>query len=147
MEFPFVPKSASELEPGVYWAFPLSDGRFGAAVVLSRVVSAGKPNRQLFITGVLDWAGSAPPSADDLCSASIVESGMAHIRTIKYNAGEALGRLERELNAPAEVAFDALSTFPLPSWGLEYARHVAEKRAGNHRWVQERLQSAFGAKG
>ncbi len=118
--YPFVPKTNANLEPGQFWAVPLSDGRFACGRVLS--VDRDRPYgaRTMFVAGLLDWLGDKPPTADSIAGARLLEVGNAHVRLIQQDGGTILGR--RPLYADElAVPHDIRST-----WGYAYLKPRAE---------------------
>lgn len=123
-KYPFEPKSTSKLEPGHFWALPLSDGTFAAAVVLARgTTEDGKPHARMFIAGLLDWHGKCPPDENAIHCVQIVKSGVAHVRSIKETGSAVLGSI-----APAWPLPVTTNVFNyMPVWGYEYALVMAER--------------------
>jgi hypothetical protein len=102
--YPFVPKSNRWLEAGQFWAVPLSDGGFACGRVLDvprepdlHVTVA----RTMFLAGLLDWVGDAPPMAASIEGASLLAQGFAHIKAITTTGGAILGW--RDLDADGIV--------------------------------------------
>jgi hypothetical protein len=102
--YPFVPKSNRWLEPGQYWAVPLSDARFACGRVLD-VPREQDPHvtvaRTLFLAGLLDWVGTTPPTSRAIAGAVLVEQGFAHIKAITTTGAAILG--QRDLDADGIV--------------------------------------------
>ena len=115
---PSIPRSTAALRPGQFWSIPLRDGRFGCGRVLG-VVPRG---RTWFIGALLDWVGDAPPTAEAIAGAPVLEVGNAHIRTIGFDGGAILG--ERPLDADGIVVPSVLDSY----WGDGYAVARAEHR-------------------
>ena len=102
--YPFAPKSNAHLRAGQFWAVPLSDGRFACGRVLDVQKSGDVPvpaNSRMFLAGLLNWAGSQPPTDESIADARLIEQGFAHIKTILTTGGEVLGR--RDLDADGIV--------------------------------------------
>ena len=99
--YPFVPKSATYLEAGQFWAIPLSDGRFGCGRVLD-VPRVPDPyilvGRRAFLAGLIDWVADAPPGSDAIAGARLVAQGFAHIKAITTTGGSVLGIRPLELD-------------------------------------------------
>ena len=97
--YPFVPKSNRFLEPGQYWAVPLSDGRFACGRVLD---VPDEPDlhvpvgRMMFLAGLLDWVGKTPPTSRAIEGASLFAQGFAHIKAITTTGAAVLGRRDLE---------------------------------------------------
>jgi hypothetical protein len=124
MTYPFEPKSTNRLEPGHFWALPLSNGTYGAAVVLSPGTKEdGSRHSRLFIAGLLDWNGKTPPGATDLQRREIAKSGVAHIRAIQRTGGAILGLVNP--GWPVPPVTDVFRYMPV--WGFEYAQVMAER--------------------
>lgn len=101
MDYPFEPKSNRHLEPGQFWAVPLSNGRFACGRVLDvpRVAELHIPiNSRMFLAGLLDWAGQDPPTADRIAGAPLLDQGFAHIKAILTTGGTILGARSLELD-------------------------------------------------
>ncbi len=96
VKYPFVPKSTSYLEPGQFWAVPLSNGKFACGVVLQLMYVEGKLYRSAFLAGLLNWSGSNLPSENDIKDNEIIEHGQAHIKIIGGHGGEILGKVNWE---------------------------------------------------
>lgn len=94
--YPHVPRSNARLQPGEFWAIPLSTGRYACGVVLG-VARVGDerlfaPNNRAFLAGLLDWEGDAPPTAEAIAGARVMAQGIAHVKAIAETGGEILGR-------------------------------------------------------
>jgi hypothetical protein len=132
VRYPFEPKSTAHLEPGQFWGLPLSDGRFGCGRVLAVPRDADPfvpASTRIFLAGVHRWVGDAPPTGDDIAGAELLAQGFAHVRTIRENGGQVLGRRPLELD------------------GL-IPRHWRSHEAGGTVWVYEgstRLRPATAA--
>jgi len=48
-------------------------------------------NRRLFLAGLVDWVGVAPPDAESIAGAVLLDNGMAHVKTIQETGGQILG--------------------------------------------------------
>ena len=82
MNYPFVPKSTSYLEPGQYWQIPLSNGTHACGVVLARLQRDGKIESRAFYAGLLDWCGDSPPDEKTICECDFIKRGALHIKAI-----------------------------------------------------------------
>jgi hypothetical protein len=95
--YPFAPKTNAYLEPGQFWAVPLSDGRFACGRVLDiKRRDDGDPHapylgNRAFLAGLLDWTSNQPPTADSIAGARLADQDQAHIRTIQRTGGLILG--------------------------------------------------------
>ena len=99
LRYPFVPKSNRFLEPGQYWAVPLSDGRFACGRVLDvpRTPDPHVPvGRMLFLAGLLDWVGATPPTRHTIAGAGLIAQGFAHIKAITTTGAAVLGQRDLE---------------------------------------------------
>lgn len=100
--YPFVPRSRAHLRAGQFWALPLSDGRYGCGRVLA-VPEPGADdllpvNQRVFLAALMDWVGEAPPDADAIAGSSVLDNGLAHVKTIQVTGGEILGCRELALD-------------------------------------------------
>lgn len=151
INYPFVPKSASWLTAGQFWALPLSDGTFGCGRVVEVPPAETRKSRVEFLAGVLDWHSTVVPTSDSIAGARCLKQGHAHIRAITRTGGEILGyrdladdgiepwifrsadfwknsQVTRGLipvrpQTPSDNDLPVLST-----WGYDVARLVAEAR-------------------
>jgi hypothetical protein len=89
--YPFRPKSTALLMPGQFWAVPLPNSRFACGRVLQVNGSELPVKRQNFFGGLLDWAGKSVPTYESIAGATIIASGVMHIRSILNFGGEVLG--------------------------------------------------------
>ena len=94
MNYPFVPKSTSYLEPGQYWPIPLSNGAYACGVVLSRLQRHGKMEKCAFFAGLLDWYSQFPPDQKSICECSVIKCGALHIKAISEVGAEILGKAD-----------------------------------------------------
>ena len=121
--YPFVPKSTAQLEPGQYWSIPLSDGRFGCGRVLRIDRDRAYGARILFVGGLLDWVGDAPPTAEAIAGQPLLGTGVMHVRAIAHGGGQVLGH--RPLDADGiEPPVGSIGTH----WGEGYPKIRAEHR-------------------
>ncbi len=91
--YPFEPRSNAYLEPGQFWAVPLSDGRFACGRVLA--VPKDDPSlaisRKMFLAGLMNWVAHDRPTSETIAGSEVVAQGMAHVRTIQTTGGVVLG--------------------------------------------------------
>ena len=121
-QYPFVPKSTAYLERGQFWALPLPNGTFGAACVVGRHTQDGMPSSRLFVAGVVDWNGSALPTANQLAGRPVAKYAFAHIRAITETGGKILGSAALDLSGvPRDLESLAVST-----WGLNVPVRIAQ---------------------
>lgn len=67
-----------------------------AGGVLQLRLRDGKPDTRLFLCGLMDWVGSAPPTAESLAGRAVLAQGLAHIKTIQETGGAVLGHRSLE---------------------------------------------------
>jgi hypothetical protein len=127
--YPFAPKSNLHLEPGQFWAVPLTDGWFACGRVLDIKRrddgdrDARYLNNRAFLAGLLDWTGDEPPTADSIAGAKLVDQGQAHVRTFQRTGGVfwATARWRPTASAPfdgwARTGRPATSTRAMPGCG------------------------------
>jgi hypothetical protein len=125
--YPFEPRSNAYLEPGQFWAVPLSDGRFACGRVLAVPRDRSDPfvdgGTRLFLAGLMDWVGAAEPTAGDLRGSRLVAQGMAHVMTIRETGGRVLG--QRDLEPDGVVGFRTVTHRAGGTvWVYEGARRV-----------------------
>ena len=94
MKYPFEPKSTTHLEPGQFWAIPLSNGYYACGVVLAKLSESGKIESRSFLAALIDWSGKDKPSSEDIKNKEILKKGAAHIKTIQLTGGEIIGKTE-----------------------------------------------------
>lgn len=124
--YPFHPKSTAHLKAGQYWSFRLGDGGFVCGVVIALRLKEGAIDRRLFLAGLLDWVGSAPPIAREIEGRRVRERGFAHIKTITENGRDILGEVIPSWGYPSEIEpTDSIST-----WGFGVVRAYGEKHFG-----------------
>ena len=92
--YPFVPRSATRLLPGEFWAIPLCDGSFGCGRVIELMIGS----RVLFLAAVMDWHASEAPTADKIAGAKCLDQGQAHIKAITETGGAILGHRPLEMD-------------------------------------------------
>ncbi len=94
VRYPFEPKSTAFLEPGQFWAVPLSDRRFACGRVLA-VPREPDPfipvSSRIFLAGLHRWVGDAPPTADGIAGVELLAQGFVHILAIRNHGGSVLG--------------------------------------------------------
>ena len=89
--YPLTPKSTARMRPGQFWSIPLSNNRFACGRVLQVARAHGRNDTRMFLAGLMDWTGDAPPEEKDLVGRAILEIGQAHIRTITELGAQILG--------------------------------------------------------
>ena len=121
--YPFRPKSTAHLKAGQYWSFRLRDGGFVCGVVIALRRKDGAIDRRMFLAGLLDWVGSAPPTAHGIQGSRLKERGFAHIKTITENGGDIVGEVIPSWGYPSEIE----PTDSIPTWGFGVVRVYGEK--------------------
>ena len=96
--YPFVPRSTTALQPGQFWAIPLSDGSFGCGRVIELKSPGSSGARTSFLAAVLDWHSDHPPSFDSIAGAKCLNQGQAHLKVITESGGCILGHRPLELD-------------------------------------------------
>lgn len=89
-QFPYVPKSNKGLEPGDYWAVPLSDGTYAAGRVLE-IARDGQSGTRTFLGGLMDWHGTGLPEQQNLAARQVLDRGVMHLLAITQTGGAILG--------------------------------------------------------
>lgn len=126
--YPFHPKSTGRMKAGQYWAFPLRYGGFACGVVIALRRNGEAVDRRIFLAGLLDWTGSAPPTSREIEGLGLRERGYAHIKAITENGGDILGEVTPSWGYPEVVEpTDSIST-----WGFGVVRVYGEKYFGRH---------------
>ena len=131
-KYPFIPSSTSYLLPGQYWSIPLTSGSFACGRVLQLKFDDGKQDRRLFLAGLIDWIGHAPPTPDVIGGRVLIAHGCAHIRTMSENDGEILGCLPLEFdNLDIPLTLDSGIPSHSSEKGLKYSveRHPVKCRS------------------
>ncbi|MFT5420073.1 MAG: hypothetical protein ACI9D5_000814 [Candidatus Endobugula sp.] len=127
MKYPFSPKSTSYLEPGQFWAIPLSNGEYGCGIVVAKLASLhdhSKIETRLFLAALINWHGEQLPIPEEIQNLEILEVGAAHVKTILTTGGVVLGKAKfRGLGNNPRVKTDEINTF-----GYSVLKVVAEKR-------------------
>ncbi|MFO0808889.1 MAG: hypothetical protein U0746_09725 [Gemmataceae bacterium] len=124
VSFPFRPKSNAQLEPGQFFSFRLSNGRFACGRVLA-LPGPGRPGSRIsFLVGLMDWSGDAPAAANDLAGRSVVEHGWAHVIILADYAAQIDGF------RPLDVQGIVPDVGGAVTYGREVLRILANKRFG-----------------
>jgi len=89
--FPFKPKSTLTVRPGDFWAVPLAGGKFGCGRVIALKRKGSTGSRVMFLGGLLDWIGTASPSAAAIAGCRTVAQAQMHLRSIWETGGALLG--------------------------------------------------------
>jgi hypothetical protein len=96
--YPFIPRSTAALQPGQFWAIPLSDGSFGCGRVIELKTPGTVRARTIFLAAVLDWHSNQPPSFDAIARAKCLDQGEAHLKVVTKSGGCILGHRPLELD-------------------------------------------------
>lgn len=88
--FPFVPRSAAQLEVGDFWTVVLADGDMGVVQVRD-VRRSGPGARSSFVAGVVDWRGTRGPSAADLRGCRVLAQGLVRVEAFTEGGARILG--------------------------------------------------------
>jgi hypothetical protein len=86
------------MQVGQFWSIPLDECWFACGRVLQLNEVNGKRHTRLFLAGLMDWIGNAPPTFESISGAGIVSHGAAHVKTISANEGQILGCRELSLD-------------------------------------------------
>lgn len=124
--YPFIPRSTAHLVPGQFWSVTLSNNRFAAGCVIAKLLWNGKIHTRLFLAGLLDWSGTAPPRAELLADVSVLEQGAAHIKAIVEN-----GPVLDVARISALPQSPLVQTDDIHTWGYSVIRVLAEQRFAN----------------
>lgn len=127
--FPFVPRSAVQLEIGDFWTVTLSDGDLGVLQVRD-LQRSGPGSRSLLVAGVVDWRGRRAPGAVDLDGCRVLAQGLTGIRAFTEDGAQIIG------NATGTVPVAGLtSSFRdhgvgtvTAVWGWKALARVVEKK-------------------
>lgn len=115
VKYPFVPKSNASLRVGQFWSIPLDKGSFACGRVIQLLPEGDKrPGAtKMFLVGLMDWAGSEPPTEQTIAGHKTIAQGEAHIVTILDNGGEITGWRDLALdNISADYFLDQSAAAP-----------------------------------
>jgi hypothetical protein len=119
--FPFLPKSNARLMPGDFWSMPIAPGRYAAGRVIELPWQhAGGSDRRMFLAGLMDWCGKAPPGANDLANRAVLEQGVMHVRAFSFS--------DWQIEGNRDLASDGIE-----SWLAKVADHYVQKGLGEER--------------
>jgi len=82
------------MPPGTFWDILRHDGSYAAGIVLQNAPVDHPGHTRMFLAGLLDWTGDAPPSVEQLVGVKLVRQGFAHIFTIVKNGGMVRGCID-----------------------------------------------------
>jgi len=123
MNYPYTPKSTSYLEPGQFWAVPLSNGNYACGVVLAKLSNGQKTESRIFLAALVNWCGTSEPTPENIKNAQILKIGAAHIKAIQTTGGSIIGKAEfNELPASPKEYTDDIVTM-----GYGVIKKMAEK--------------------
>ncbi|MFK7839376.1 MAG: hypothetical protein AB8B83_03515 [Bdellovibrionales bacterium] len=129
MQYPFKPKSKSNLKKGQYWTIERSDGKFCCGIVLDTIQN----NTTLFLAGLLDWVGFTKPTNELILGKPIIHQGQVHIKTILEYYGYITGELK--LNE-APLPLLCVEHLGAEHWGLlqglDLLKTISEEEAKNY---------------
>ena len=109
VDYPFCPKSTSRLVSGQFWPIELTNGRFASGRVLQLKFLSGAQDRRMFLAGLMDWCGEAPPTSHSLDGAGLLEFGQAHTSMFSSNGFQVTGYRPLENNSlEIPLALDSL---------------------------------------
>ena len=153
-DYPFTPKSTAYLAPGQFWPIPLSVGGFACGRVLQLREHGGRPDRRVFLAGLLDWHALSPPTTTSIKGTSLSEVGAMHVKHFKTlnvqivglrplekdgvvipNFISPIGATRRQVWSgfhPVKLA-ETLEELDLPqlsTWGYNFISRLAEKKFG-----------------
>ena len=89
--YPFKPKSTAHIQPGDFWAVPISGGRYGCGRVIALREPGQTGSKSMLLVGLMNWIGHAPPQAGDLGGLKTVHQAQIHLRSILETGGAILG--------------------------------------------------------
>jgi hypothetical protein len=121
--YPFVPRSATALTPGQFWAIPLSDGTFCCGRVIETKPPGSIGARVSFLAGVLDWHDEQPPTFDAIAGTKCLDQGQAHLKIITESGHVHQGLQPIRPQEPMDHSLPVLST-----WGYRIPAIIAEAR-------------------
>jgi hypothetical protein len=130
--YPFEPKSIARLQAGQFWAVPLSDGRHACGRVLHVPGTADSLclNSRIFLAGLMDWAGSKPPTNEAIAGCGVLAQGMMHVVAIRDTSGLIIGQRDLQLDEITglrEVSHRGGGTVWLYEGGLRLRPATAEE--------------------
>ena len=130
--FPFAPRSTAYVRPGDFWAIPTRRGGwYCCGLVLANEVLDVSPRRSL-IVGLIDWCGPEPPTSENIAGCSVLEYGIAHVKTIRETGGVLLGHRQLETDAGLDALLGRRSLYDCSVWGYRFIEGVAHEHFGRH---------------
>jgi hypothetical protein len=97
--FPFLPKSNAGLVPGDFWGMQIAPGKYAAGRIIELPWQhSGESNRRMFLAGLMDWCGHAPPISDDLAYRKVLEEGFMHVRAFSFSNWQIEGNRDLALD-------------------------------------------------
>jgi hypothetical protein len=136
VRYPFEPRSIARLQPGQFWAVPLSDGRYACGRVLHVPAKADPEpslylNARIFLAGLMDWSSSGQPTSQGIAGCQILAQGSMHVAAISDTASVILGQREFEIDGLTglrEVTHRAGGTVWLCQGGQRLRPATADER-------------------
>jgi len=127
--FPFTPRWTSRVEVGDFWAIPLRRGGWYACGRVLRLDS-----RVLLTVGLLDWCEPRPPTSESISGASVLDWGVAHVKTIELTGGALTGHrdLAEDGGLLRLVGVSAEGPGAEPVWGYLSIEAKAHDHFGRH---------------
>lgn len=119
IKYPFRRKSTAQMQPGQFWAVPLSDGRFACGYVVHKIPG----RRAMFVAGLTNWVGDSWPTAEVLWGCKVIEQAKAHLKVVTEHSPEILGCCDPLL--------EVLPSNRECTWGYNVIRVLAEKHLRN----------------
>ena len=130
------------MQPGQFWAVPLSNNRFACGRVIAlRFRADGTRDSRGFLAGLLDWVGTSHPTPDSIAGKQTIEQGAAYIRTIVHTGGTVLGYRALELDGIEPDFF--LSESPGPGCSIQRGFEVL-RAASKHEQRELTVFSTWG---
>jgi hypothetical protein len=84
--FPFLPKSNARLMPSDFWGIKIAPSTYAAGRIIELPWQhEGGSDRRMFLAGLMDWCGHAPPTSDVLANRIVLEQGDMHVRAFSFS--------------------------------------------------------------
>lgn len=142
IQYPFVPKSNSQLIPGQFFNVHLKNGKHACGRVLavpSRNMKYG--GRTTFLAGLMDWVGDTQPTAESIAGHKIIKQGQAHVGIIGAHGDGILGYRAPELDGtrPLEMFSPGLRGYPVCGRPIIYRGFKYEKNTSKRSATDEEI--------
>jgi hypothetical protein len=95
-DFPFLPKSTSNLKSGMIWDIPLRDGSYACGRVLHIEGKFRKRDRFHFWGALLRWLGPERPTIEAIAGAPVLWQGRFDVRSLAPSGSRILDILPLE---------------------------------------------------